>query len=417
MRPSVLLLLAMAAWAEPVPPSPRIDSLKEALRQRQCGAVEAFWAEVSANGGAPLIESPAALAPDCLTTFLWRGGAATGNVLVRAEAMPGAPAEHVFQHLAGTDIWFRTYRFRNDARFMYMLSIDDPLTPWEVAGPERMKRYAGLRTDPLNHHVVSDPRNACYVSLPQAPSERWSEERAGIAHGSIRGHKLRSANLSAERSLEVYATPGFSAGDDVTPVLIFFDGEESKVLLKAPAILDNLYAERLTPPMLAVFLSQPYESRERDLDCSQATSLFVVDELLPWVRQEYKVHTAAARTVVAGSSLGGLAAAYAALRHPEAIGRVLSQSGSFWWGKTDFEREWLTAEFKSRPKVNVKLYLDVGLMETTGGAISQLQTNRKLRDVLRGKGYETIYREFNGTHSYPCWRAGLADALRALLSD
>jgi len=43
-------------------------------------------------------------------------------------------------------------------------------------------------------------------------------------------------------------------------------------------------------------------------------------------------------------------AAYAALRHTEAIGRVLSQSGSFWWGKSDSEREWLTAEFKSRRK-------------------------------------------------------------------
>jgi enterochelin esterase-like enzyme len=147
-----------------------------------------------------------------------------------------------------------------------------------------------------------------------APSAQWSEERAGIAHGSILGHKLRSAILSS-------------------------------------------------------------------------------------------------------ASLGGLAAAYAALRHPEAIGRVLSQPGSFWWGKTDSEREWLTAEFKSRPKVNVKLYLDVGLMETTGGAISQIETNRKLRDVPRVKGYETIYGEFNGTHAHSCWRAGLADALRALLSD
>ena len=52
---------------------------------------------MAAWGGTPLIECPAALAPDCLTTFLWRGGAATGNVLVRAEAMPGTltalPAE------------------------------------------------------------------------------------------------------------------------------------------------------------------------------------------------------------------------------------------------------------------------------------------------------------------------------------
>jgi enterochelin esterase family protein len=60
--------------------------------------------------------------------------------------------------------------------------------------------------------------------------------------------------------------------------------------------------------------------------------------------------------------------------------------------------------------------MDVGLMETAGGAISQLETNRRLRDVLRVKGYDVVYREFNGAHDYPCWRAGFADALTSLLS-
>ena len=365
---------AAAVWADAVPQSPRIDSLQEALHQRQTGAVEAFWAEVTSSGGTPLIECPAGLAPDCLTTFLWRGEATTGNVVIRSDAMPGAPAEHIFHHLTGTDIWYRTYRFRNDARFMYMLSIGDPLTPWDVSGPERKKRYAGLRTDPLNRHVTPDPRSASYVSLPQAPSEHWIEEHAGIAHGSIHSHRLRSVVLSGERSLEVYLTPGFQASNAVTPVLVFFDGEEAKITLRVPTILDNLYAEQRIPPMIAVFWSQPYESRESDLECSEATNLFLVNELLPWVREEYKVHTAPGRTILAGASLGGLAAAYAALTHPEVIGCVLSQSGSFWWGRTDSEPEWLTAEFKSRPKANVKFYLDVGLMETEGGAISQLET-------------------------------------------
>jgi len=44
----------------------------------------------------------------------------------------------------------------------------------------------------------------------------------------------------------------------------------------------------------------------------------------------------------------------------------------------------------------VKFYLDAGLMEKEGGAISQLETNRRLRDVLRRKGYDVVYREFNG---------------------
>jgi enterochelin esterase family protein len=411
VRLIVALFSALAALAAAVPPSPKIELLRNSLRERQSATVEVFWEEVATGGGTPLIECPASLAPDCLVTFLWRGDAGTGNVLVRSEAMPGAPAEHLFDHLPGTNVWYRTYRFQRDVRFMYMLSINDPLTPWEVEGPERKKRYAGVRTDPLNQ------RSPGYVSLPGAPTERWIEDRAGVIHGKITDHQLPSAAFSARRPVGVYQTPGFLPGDGATPVLILFDGNEVRELGKTPIILDNLFAEGRIPPMLAVFLAQPHESRESDLSCSQSTNRFLVQELLPRLRREYKIRTGPERTIASGASLGSLAAAYAALKHPEEIGRVLSQSGSFWWGKTDAEPEWLTAEFASTPRVKVKFYVDVGLMETNGGAISQLETNRHFAAVLRSKGNEVVYHEFNGTHAYHCWRASFADALMALLKD
>lgn len=403
-----LLLCGIAASA---PRSPGIEALREAVHSRRPGAVETFWNEVSRNGGTPLVECRPALAPNCLVTFLWRGDASTRNVLVYSEALPGKPAEHLFQHLPGTDVWHRTYYFRDDARFMYMLSINDPLTAWEVQGAERKKRFQGVRTDPLNQ------RNWCYVSLPRAPSEHWVEERPGIPRGEIRRHKLPTEALSGEREFDVYVTPEFQSSQGITPVLFLFDGEESRVLGKVPVILNNLFVEGRLPPLLAVFLIQPHERRETDLACSQATNRFLVKELLPWLRSEYKIQTAAERTIAAGASLGGLAAAYAALEHPEAFGRVLSQSGSFGWGKTDSEAQWLTAEFRSRPRVQAKFYFDVGLMETRGGARSQLKTNRRLRDVLRQKGYEVTYWEFNGGHDFPCWRANFAGALLGLLSN
>jgi enterochelin esterase-like enzyme len=319
---------------------------------------------------------------------------------------------HRFYRLPDTDVWYRTYRFRNDARFMYMLSINDPLTSWDVQGQDRRKRYAGVRPDPLNQ------RNGSYVSLPRAPSERWSEDSPGIAHGEIHPYSFRSEALFDERKIEVYETPGFRPGEDIiTPILILFDGAESKDLLKAPVILDHLFAEQRIRPMLAVFLIQPYEQREKDLECNESTNIYLVNELLPWLRIRYGIRTDAAHTIVAGSSLGGLAAAFAGIRHPDTIGRVLSQSGSFWWGREGSTPQWLTSEFLSARRVDVQFYLDVGLMETKGGKISQLKTNRRLRTVLRSKGYRVLYREFNGPHAFPCWRAGFGDALLALLSD
>ena len=228
IRLVTLFLAGTAVWAA-IPKSPAIESLKRDLRLPVAGAVEGFWAEVERSGGTPLVECPSTLAPQCLVTFLWRGDASTRNVVVRGEALPGMPAKHLFQHLTGTDVWYRTYKFRNDARFMYMLSIDDPLTSWDVEGPERQKRYAGVRTDPLNR------RNGSYVSLPQAPSERWSEEHPGVARGEIRPYSIASTALSGDRQIEVYETPGFRpSAESITPVLILFDGLESRQLLRAP---------------------------------------------------------------------------------------------------------------------------------------------------------------------------------------
>jgi enterochelin esterase family protein len=195
-----------------------------------------------------------------------------------------------------------------------------------------------------------------------------------------------------------------------------FDGDEARDMAKTPVILNNLFAEARIPAMAAVFLIQPYDQRETDLCCSRSMNRFLVNELMPWLRRQYGIRTEPGRVIVAGASLGGLAAAFAALEHPLVFGRVLSQSGAFWWGKTDSEHQWFTAELASKPKQNVKFYLDVGLMETNGGTLSQIATNRRLLKVLRDKGYQVIYREFNGPHAFACWRAGLADALVSLLA-
>src|SRR5438105_1964126 len=101
--------------------------------------------------------------------------------------------------------------------------------------------------------------------------------------------------------------------------------------------------------------------------------------------------------------------------HPELFGKVLSQSGAFWRGNeasNDAPYEWITQHLALIPKANVRFVLDVGSMETMGAmggaAPSLVDANRRLRDVLKAKGYAVDYFEVpGGQHSTETWRTRL----------
>ncbi|HVC81707.1 MAG TPA: alpha/beta hydrolase-fold protein, partial [Chloroflexota bacterium] len=82
----------------------------------------------------------------------------------------------------------------------------------------------------------------------------------------------------------------------------------------------------------------------------------------------YQVVVDPARTIVGGSSLGGLASAYVALERPDLFGAVLAQSGSFWWKPSgDDEFEWLARRVAALPLQAVRFYLEVGKLESAAG--------------------------------------------------
>ncbi len=143
---------------------------------------------------------------------------------------------------------------------------------------------------------------------------------------------------------------------------------------------------------------------------------------MPWAWKHFAVAHSADRTVLAGSSAGGLGAAYIALKYPALFGNVLSQSGAFWRGNeasNDPPYEWLTQQYATSPKVNVHFFMDVGSNETVGAlrgvAPSLLDANRRLRSVLEKKGYDVAYFEVpNGQHSPDTWRGRIPLGIVAL---
>ncbi|WP_233098050.1 alpha/beta hydrolase [Dictyobacter vulcani] len=200
-------------------------------------------------------------------------------------------------------------------------------------------------------------------------------------------------------------------------MLLLFDGSVYVDLVPTPTILDNLLSAGKIPPLVVILPdSLNEETRNRELPCNPEHAAYLQQELMPWVREHYHVSSEPSRCIVAGSSYGGLAATYTALQAPDAFGNVLSQSGSYWWGKkhpSEPQPEWLARQYVIKDRQAIHFYLEVGLLEPLADMVT---TNRHMRNVLEAKGYRVDYSEFEGGHDYLCWRGTLADGLISLTS-
>lgn len=377
-----------------------------------------FWDAVRAAGGTPVVEpDPQGDDGHRVVTFLWRGTDATQAVLVLPNKIvdPRDMAPNLMERVPGTDIWHWSVRMRTDWRATYSLCVD------EGDGPRPEGEYwpwlrRQLRTDPLNPRTLTrrwGGEPVSYVELPQAPTGDDWQRRDGVTRGTVSTHTVRSELLGNERPVHLYEPPG--GGRDL-PVLVLMDGEMWQPGLDVAALLDNLIADGRIPPLAALLPeSLSADQRWAELACNERFVGFLETELLPWAGERLSLTGDPARTVVAGQSLGGLTAAYAAVVAPQRFGRVLAQSGSFWWPDgPDLERsEWLTGRIAEIEKLPVRFWLSAGEQEWVA-----LPAMRRLRATLREKGYEdAVYREFNGGHDYLCWRTELADGLVGLLGD
>lgn len=401
-------------WSEGT--SPRLEQLKKQIKSGAPGAVEDFWKEMQARH-TPLVETPLGDKNHTLVTFLYRAeGTVKSVVLISQLTASRDPGDIVLTRLLDTDVWYRTYLLRNDMRLSYSF-VPNPTA-------ESLAYHSELQLkDPLNPIYLPGVANVGHsvLQLPAAPAQPWIVATPGLPAGKVEEIEIESKILNSQRKAWIYVPLGYdSARSSPYPLLVCFDGfvYSSPEWVPTPIILDNLIRAGKIPPTLAIFIDQ---SARRNLELSNNPQFvdFVASELLPQVRKRWRATSDPAQTTVCGSSAGGLASAFAAFRHPEVFGNVLSQSGAFWPGKTrdNPEQEWLTHQFRNSAKLPIRFVLQVGVLEIVATPLngpSILATNRHLRDVLRTKGYDVYYSEVAGGHEPLTWRGGVAEGLMQL---
>lgn len=253
---------------------------------------EEFWAAAAGPSSVP------ADGGGWVTLFLWRGAAARIGFESWSPDVP-------LRRWGGTDCWYAEVRMPARLRVTYRFLVEDTAyaDPFNPAGAGGDRSVAATPDAPVQPHW---PAFGAADVLPVPRTRvRWASERLG-----------------GRRTVRVHPAGGGG------PVVLLLDGDDWLYLHPAMTAFDSAVAAGEMPPVTLVFL--PTTDRETEFGCRPELWEAVRDELLPLVA-ESGVTVDGDRPVVAGQSLGGLSAVYAALEFPDLVSRVACQSASLWW--------------------------------------------------------------------------------------
>ena len=253
---------------------------------------EAFWAGAGTPASVPAGDG------GWLTLFLWRGSSAYIDFESWSPPVP-------LRRWSGTDCWYAEVRMPPRLRVTYRFvagdgAYADPFNPAGAGGDRSIATTPGLPPQPHWPAVGADD----VLPVPRT-RVRWASERLG-GRRTVRAH------------------PAGGGG----PVVLLLDGDDWLHLHPATAAFESAVACGDMPAVTLVFL--PAKDREAEFACAPALWEAVRDEL-PALVAEAGVPADWDHLVVAGQSLGGLSAMYAALEFPDVVSRLALQSPSFWW--------------------------------------------------------------------------------------
>jgi enterochelin esterase-like enzyme len=176
-------------------------------------------------------------------------------------------------------------------------------------------------------------------------------------------------------------------------------------------------AERVPPFHLALVAPGP---RYQRYSANPTYGAALASRVIPALHR--RLHTAAP-VVLMGPSLGALAALHAQRRHPDGIGGLFLQSGSFFVPEhdeceADFPYYRRIIRYVAAVHQATHAASPVPTVLTCGATEENVHNNRLMAAALRRQGYPAVLHEVPDVHNFTAWRDAfdpyLTDLLRAV---
>ncbi|MFB3786185.1 MAG: esterase [bacterium] len=267
-------------------------------------------------------------------------------------------------------------------------------------------------TDPRSP-AISESNNNVW-SLVYVPGSDFMDTR-DVPHGAVAAVTYHSKSLAKFRRMHVYTPPGYESGQGTYPVFYLLHGASDSdhswaSVGRAGFILDNLIAEQKAVPMIVVMPAGHTGSfgfgRPRPT-MDEFVQDFITD-IMPYIEKHYRVYPDRTHRAIAGLSMGGGQTLNIAIPHLEQFGYIgVFSSGIF--GITgsgpraaqgpSWEEQNRGALENADFKKGLRLF-----WFATGKEDFLVETSRATVEMFKKHGFDVVYKETSGGHTWINWR-------------
>jgi enterochelin esterase-like enzyme len=331
------------------------------------------------RGGPPPLVSPE-ISDDGGVTFRLRAADADGVSLTAPGDIPAVPFGGGLDMVRNAEgVWEVTLENVDSGAYRYSFNVDGVTT-----------------LDPSN--PLTSQRDGDSISLFYVSGQDFMDTQA-VPHGAVAEVTYFSEALQHHRRMHVYTPPGYQTNGNDYPAFYLLHGagdsdDSWSTAGRAGFILDNLLAAGDAEPMVVV-MPHGHTTGEAEFPAE-----FVTD-IKPYIEDNYRVRTDRGSTALAGLSMGGAQTLEIGVSNLDEYAYLgVFSSGVFGIGDdTSYQDTHEEALNDSSLKDGLELF-----WFSTGRDDFLLETTEQTVAMLGDHGFDVVYEESSGGHTWINWR-------------